>query len=152
MRRFGDLHAVEQLKRVAIREEFGGIEGDNLAVLGKDSPVVILDAQSRSGEGRRGRSTALSESRECHKAQLDALGKRAVRDGVMHQSPRKIKLPHRRAHQLMTSVVRTLVTPISWQNPISNVLMPAESTSVSSVRLPTPIITGIVGKRSRTAR
>ena len=33
----------------------------------------------------------------------------------------------------------------SWQNPIRSVLTPAESTSVSSVRLPTPIISGTVG-------
>ena len=46
---------------------------------------------------------------------------------------------------MITAVVRTLPTPSSWQKPISSVLTPAESTSVSSVRLPTPIIIGGVG-------
>ncbi len=46
-----------------------------------------------------------------HEARLDALGKRAVRDGVMHQSPRQVKLRTDERAQLMTSVVRTLRDP-----------------------------------------
>src|SRR5436853_454797 len=45
----------------------------------------------------------------------------------------------------MTSVVSTLRTPTSWQNPSSSTLTPAESTSVSSVRLPTPVIIAAPG-------
>ena len=40
----------------------------------------------------------------------------------------------------MTAVVSTLRIPSSWHSPASSMLTPAESTSVSSVRLPTPII------------
>ena len=51
--------------------------------------------------------------------------------------------------QLMTWVVSTLETRSSWHTPANIMFTPAESTSVSSVRLPTPIKISSRGQRRR---
>ena len=53
--------------------------------------------------------------------------------------------------QPMTSVVSTAPMPISWQKPISSAVTPAESASVSSVRLPMPMNISASGWRRRTS-
>ena len=54
--------------------------------------------------------------------------------------------------QSMTSVVRTLRIPSSWQKPISIAVTPVVSASVSSVRLPIPMNISTSGWRRRTSR
>ena len=54
--------------------------------------------------------------------------------------------------QWMTSVVRMLRMPSSWQNPISSAVTPVVSASVSSVRLPMPMNISASGCLRRTSR
>ena len=77
---------------------------------------------------------------------VDVLGQDMLFHGVKRQPARHIAFPHRSAAaQLITCVVSTLSMRSSWQKPSSSALIPAESTSVNSVRLPTPIIIGMFG-------
>ena len=145
VRRVGHAHPVEEDERVGVAQEVRVVHGVDRPILGEDPPVRVLDPPRQLGEVLGAEPGDLGVA-EHDQPRLDVLGQRPAgrrRDGPA-AGPGRSRGPTMRA-QLITAVVRTLRIASSWQKPIRSVFTPAESTSVSSVRLPTPIIIGGVG-------
>ena len=139
MRRIGDPHAFEENEWIGIGEIMSVVKRMDPSVLGEDPPVGIAYPALEL------KKIITTETLDPGIAQEDQVGFEMLGQGVaidciMRQpAARSISRTDERA-QLITAVVSTLRIASSWQKPTNNVFTPAESTSVSSVRLPTPIM------------
>ncbi len=140
MARARHAHLVEEHERIGIVEKLGVVEGVNHSALGEDPPVGVANPLLKLGQvvGAEVDDLGIAQRDE---TRLEMLGQAsgASRRDKPAGAPDRARAPTDRA-QLITAVVSTLLIASSWQNPSRIVFTPAESTSVSSVRLPTPII------------